>query len=85
MDRDNPRNKINNMNNEQKAQRYDWLTGQVNLIQRQIDDVEKRPLEETLQDMDSVEYSAENQVKVNQLNQKLRMIHEDLRVLMTGL
>ena len=73
------------MNNEQKAQRYDWLTGQVNQIQRQIDNVEKRPLEETLQDIDSVEYSAENQAKVNQLNQKLRMIHEDLRVLMTGI
>ena len=73
------------MNNEQKAQRYNWLTTQVNQIQRQIDDVEKRPLEETLQDLDSVEYSAENQVKVDQLNQQLRMIHEDLRVLMTGI
>jgi len=73
------------MNNEQKAQRYDWLTGQVNQIQRQIDEVEKRPLEETLQDLDSVEYSVENQAKVNQLNEQLRMIHEDLRVLMTGI
>ena len=73
------------MNNEQKAQRYDWLTGQLNRIQRQIDEVEKRPLEETLQDLDSVEYSAENQAKVNQLNEQLRMIHEDLRVLMTGI
>ena len=73
------------MNNEQKAQRYDWLTNQVNIIQRQIDNVEKRPLEETLQDLDSVEYSAENQVKVDQLNQQLRMIHEDLRVLMTAI
>jgi hypothetical protein len=73
------------MNNEQKAQRYDWLTGQVNQIQRQIDEVEKRPLEETLQDLDSLEYSAENQAKVNQLKEQLRMIHEDLRVLMTGI
>jgi len=73
------------MNNEQKAQRYDWLTGQVNQIQRQIDEVEKIPLEETLQDLDSVEYSAENQAKVNQLNEQLRMVHEDLRVLMTGI
>tara|TARA_R110001583_G_scaffold191166_1_gene356057 strand:+ start:1349 stop:1570 length:222 start_codon:yes stop_codon:yes gene_type:complete len=73
------------MNNEQKAQRYDWLTNQVNQIQRQIDEVEKRPLEETLQDLDSVEYSAENQAKVNQLKEQLRMIHEDLRVLMTGI
>ena len=73
------------MNNEQKAQRYDWLTNQVNQIQRQINEVEKRPLEETLQDVNSVEYSAENQAKVNQLNEQLRMIHEDLRVLMTGI
>jgi aminoglycoside phosphotransferase len=73
------------MNNEQKAQRYDWLTGQVNQIQRQIDEVEKIPLEETLQDLDSVEYSVENQAKVNQLNEQLRMVHEDLRVLMTGI
>jgi polyhydroxyalkanoate synthesis regulator phasin len=73
------------MNNEQKAQRYEWLTNQASRIQRQIDEVEKRPLEETLQDLDSVEYSAENQAKVNQLNEQLRMIHEDLRVLMTGI
>jgi len=73
------------MNNEQKAQRYDWLTNQLSRVQRQINEVEKRPLEETLQDLDSVEYSAENQVKVNQLNEQLRMIHEDLRVLMTGI
>jgi|TARA_R110002167_G_scaffold183480_1_gene383923 polyhydroxyalkanoate synthesis regulator phasin len=73
------------MNNEQKAQKYDWLTNQVNQIQRQINEVEKRPLEETLQDVNSVEYSVENQAKVNQLNEQLRMIHEDLRVLMTGI
>jgi prefoldin subunit 5 len=73
------------MNNEQKAQRYEWLTNQASRIQRQIYEVEKRPLEETLQDLDSVEYSAENQVKVNQLNEQLRMIQEDLRVLMTGI
>ena len=73
------------MNNEQKAQRYDWLTGKVNQIQRQINEVEKIPLEETLQDLDSVEYNDENQAKVNQLKEQLRMIHEDLRVLMTGI
>ena len=73
------------MNNEQKAQRYEWLTNQASRIQRQINEVEKRPLEETLQDLDSVEYSDENQAKVNQLNEQLRMIHEDLRVLMTGI
>tara|TARA_R110000824_G_scaffold198692_1_gene382741 strand:+ start:233 stop:454 length:222 start_codon:yes stop_codon:yes gene_type:complete len=73
------------MNNEQKAQRYDWLTSQVNRIQNQINEVEKRPLEETLQDLDSVEYSAENQLKVDKLNQQLLSVHQDLRVLMTGI
>jgi hypothetical protein len=73
------------MNNEQKAQRYEWLTNQASRIQRQIDEVEKRPLEETLQDLDSVEYSAENQLKVDKLNQQLLSVHQDLRVLMTGI
>ena len=73
------------MNNEQQAQRYDWLTSQVNRIQNQINEVEKRPLEETLQDLDSVEYSAENQLKVDKLNQQLLSVHQDLRVLMTGI
>ena len=73
------------MNNEQKAQRYDWLTGQVNQTQRQINEVEKRPLEETLQDLDSVEYTTTNQLKVDQLNQKLVNLHQELRVLMTGI
>tara|TARA_R110000851_G_scaffold90997_1_gene198753 strand:- start:304 stop:525 length:222 start_codon:yes stop_codon:yes gene_type:complete len=73
------------MNNEQKAQRYDWLTSQVNQIQRQINEVEKIPLEETLQDVNSVEYSTENQLKLDQLNQKLVNLHQELRVLMTGI
>ena len=73
------------MNNEQKAQRYDWLTNQVSRIQRQIREIPKLPLEETLQDLNSVEYSTESQLKINQLNEQLRMVNEDLRVLMTGI
>tara|TARA_R110000823_G_scaffold22630_1_gene67876 strand:+ start:108 stop:329 length:222 start_codon:yes stop_codon:yes gene_type:complete len=73
------------MNNEEKAKRYDWLSNQINIVQNQINQIEKRPLEETLNDLNSVEYSAENQSKVNQLNQKLHMINQDLRILMTGL
>ena len=73
------------MNNEQKAQRYDWLTNQASIIQRQIQEIPKLPLEETLQDLNSVEYSTENKLKIDQLNQQLRMINEDLRVLMTGI
>jgi len=73
------------MNNEQKAQRYEWLTNQASRIQRQIQEIPKLPLEETLQDLNSVEYSAENQLKIDQLNEQLRMVNEDLRVLMTGI
>ena len=73
------------MNNEEKAKRYDWLSNQINIVQNQINQIEKRPLEETLNDLNSVEYSVENQSKVNQLNQKLHMINQDLRILMTGL
>ena len=43
------------MNNEQKAQRYDWLLNQAQQIERQISRVPKLPLEETLQDLDSKE------------------------------
>ena len=73
------------MNNEQKAQRYDWLTNQASRIQRQIQEIPKLPLEETLQDLNSVEYSTENKLKIDQLNQQLSMINEDLRVLMTAI
>lgn len=73
------------MNNEQKAQRYEWLTNQLSRIQRQIQEVPKLPIEQTLQDLNSVEYSDENQLKIDQLNEEIRMINEDLRVLMTAI
>lgn len=73
------------MDNEEKAKRYDWLTNQSNQIQNQINQIEKRPLEETLQDLNSVEYSAENQLKVDNYNKQLLMITKEFKTLMTGL
>ena len=73
------------MNQEQKAQRYDWLLNQAQQVERQINAVPKLPLEVTLQDLDSKEYSTENQVKINGFNQMLERINEEVKVLMRGI
>jgi len=73
------------MNNEQKAQRYDWLLNQAQQIERQISRVPKLPLEETLQDLDSKEYSPENQAQVQSLKQQLERINDEVKVLMRAL
>lgn len=67
------------MNQEQKGQRYDWLLNQYKVIERQINQVPKLPLEETLQDLNSREYSAQNQAIVNDLTKRLRMIDEEVK------
>jgi hypothetical protein len=41
--------------------------------------VPKMPLEETLKDLNSVEYTPENQIKVNNLKQTLKRINEDVK------
>ena len=69
------------MNQEQKAQRYDWLLGQYKGIERQINQIPKLPLEETLQDINSTEYTPENQNKVNQLRQQLGNIDIEVKKL----
>ena len=55
------------MNQEEKAKRYDWLLDQYKGIEMQIRRIPKLPMEETLQDLQSREYSPENQAKVNYL------------------
>jgi len=67
------------MNQEQKGQRYDWLLNQYKVIERQINQVPKLPLEETLQDLNSREYNAKNQAIVNDLTNRLRMIDEEVK------
>ena len=67
------------MNQEQKAQRYDWLLDQYKQIEREISRIPKLPLDETLQDLNSKEYSDANQIQVNNLTNKLRMIDEEVK------
>jgi hypothetical protein len=69
------------MNQQQKAERYDWLLGQYKGIERQINQIPKLPLEETLSDINSVEYTPQNQITVNQLKQKLRDIDMEVKKL----
>ena len=70
---------MDNMNREQKAQKYDWLLGQYKQIESEISRVPKLPLDETLQDLNSVEYSKANQMKVSNLKNKLLMIDEEVK------
>jgi len=67
------------MNQEEKAKRYDWLLNQYKEIERQINSIPKLPLEETLQSLESTEYSPENQLKVNKLKQTLARIDQDVK------
>tara|TARA_R110000824_G_scaffold401091_1_gene610643 strand:+ start:1318 stop:1530 length:213 start_codon:yes stop_codon:yes gene_type:complete len=67
------------MNQEEKARRYDWLLEKHQQVEHQIHAVPKRPLEATLQDLDSREYTPENQIKVDALKQTLRRIDEDVK------
>jgi len=67
------------MNQAQKGQRYDWLLNQYKGIERQINQIPKLPLEETLTDLQSREYSPQNQQKVNKLTHQLRLIDEDVK------
>lgn len=73
------------MNQEEKAKRYDWLLNHAQQIERQINRVTKLPLEETLQDLDSKEYSPDNQAKINSFKQQLERVNEEVKALMRGL
>ena len=69
------------MNQEEKAQRYDWLLGEYRRVEKMINSIPKLPLEQTLQDVNSVEYSPENQKNVNNLNITLQKIDEEVKKL----
>ena len=55
------------------------LLNQYRQIENQINMVPKLPLEETLQDMYSKEYTSENQTKVNNLKQQLQQIDDEVK------
>jgi len=67
------------MNQEEKAKQYDWLLEKYKQVEQQINSVPKMPLEETLKDLNSIEYTPENQIKVNNLKQTLQRINEDVK------
>tara|TARA_Y100001938_G_C8018630_1_gene393977 strand:- start:168 stop:380 length:213 start_codon:yes stop_codon:yes gene_type:complete len=67
------------MNQEEKAKRYDWLLDQYKGIEMQIRRIPKLPMETTLQDLESREYSTENQAKVNYLKNQLTLIDAEVK------
>ena len=67
------------MNQEEKGKRYDWLLGQYRQIENQINMVPKLPLEETLADANSKEYTSENLNKVNNLKVQLQRIDAEVK------
>jgi hypothetical protein len=69
------------MNQEQKGQRYNWLLEEHKRVERQIQEVPKLPLEETLQDLESREYSPANQNIINQLNHQIKLIDLEVKKL----
>ena len=66
------------MNQQEKAQRYDWLLNEYKKVETQIHLIPKLPLEQTLQDVNSLEYTPQNLTKVNNLKNQLQRI--DLEV-----
>lgn len=69
------------MNQAQKGERYSWLLEQYKIVERQINNIPKLPLEETLKDLNSREYSVQNQNKINQLKNQLSLIDEEVKKL----
>ena len=66
------------MNQQEKAQRYDWLLNEYKKVETKIHLIPKLPLEQTLQDVNSLEYTPQNLTKVNNLKNQLQRI--DLEV-----
>eukprot|EP01050_Picozoa_sp_SAG11_P000909 SAG11_NODE_33_length_22289_cov_12.857999_40_plen_71_part_00 len=69
------------MNQQEKGQRYNWLLEEHKRVERQIQEVPKLPLEETLQDLDSREYNPSNQAIIDQLNHQIHLIDLEVKKL----
>ena len=67
------------MNQEEKAKRYDWLLEQYKQVENQINRIPKLPLDQTLQSLDSAEYSPQNQQAINQLKTQLNQIGNEVK------
>lgn len=62
------------MDREEKAKYYNWLQKEYQLVENEIRRVPKLTVEEQSKNVNMVEYTAENQQKVNALQQKLNKI-----------
>jgi hypothetical protein len=62
------------MDREEKAKYYNWLQKEYQLVENEIMRVPKLTVEEQSKNVNMVEYSPENQQKVNALQQKLNKI-----------
>tara|TARA_R110001599_G_scaffold353062_1_gene589962 strand:- start:113 stop:325 length:213 start_codon:yes stop_codon:yes gene_type:complete len=67
------------MNQDEKAKRYDWLLNEYKKIESQINLIPRIPLEETLQDVNSMEYTPENLIKVTNLKNMQQQIDLDVK------
>tara|TARA_R110000824_G_scaffold377604_1_gene568932 strand:- start:1975 stop:2193 length:219 start_codon:yes stop_codon:yes gene_type:complete len=67
------------MNDKEKGQRYDYLLNKYKGIEREINMVPKLPLEETLQSLDSREYTPQNLTQINNLKHQLSLIDEEVK------
>ena len=67
------------MNQQEKAQKYDWLLSEYRRVENMMTTIPKIPLEETLQDVNSVEYSPENLQKINNLKASLQKIDMEVK------
>ena len=67
------------MNQEQRAQRYDWLLEQYKKVENDIKRVPKLSLDQTLNDINSREYTNENLNKVNHLKEHLKRIDSEVK------
>tara|TARA_R110000765_G_scaffold120761_1_gene216617 strand:- start:109 stop:321 length:213 start_codon:yes stop_codon:yes gene_type:complete len=69
------------MNQEQRAQRYDWLLEQYKKVENDIKRIPKLSLDQTLNDINSREYTNENLSKVNHLKEHLKRIDTEVKSL----
>ena len=67
------------MNQEQKAQRYDWLLSEYKKVENEIKRIPKLSLDQTLNDINSREYTNENLNKVNYLKEHLKRIDSEVK------
>jgi len=69
------------MNQTEKGQRYNWLLEEHKIVERQINEVPKLPLDQTLQDLDSKEYSPQNQKIIEGLKHRIQLIDLEVKKL----